>query len=141
VARRGGEEQALADGEILVVEREGEVAALASGGLVRFIEDAEVESFALAQRWLDGLPYGLVSGEDDSHSGERCVEKLAHAMAVGRDLEVEFGLRRGDGVEIICDGAVGTNTEISERWQARLVQPFVKCLTNECEGWEKDENS
>jgi len=33
MARRGGEEQAFADGKILVVEGQGEVAAFASGGL------------------------------------------------------------------------------------------------------------
>ena len=34
MARRGGEEQAFADGEILIFEGKGEVAAFASGGLV-----------------------------------------------------------------------------------------------------------
>jgi hypothetical protein len=34
MARRGGEEQAFADGKIFVVEGKGEVAAFASGGLV-----------------------------------------------------------------------------------------------------------
>src|SRR5674476_1372703 len=54
MARRGGEEQAFADGKILVVEGKGEVAAFASGGFVRFIEHGQIKRLARRhrrQRW------------------------------------------------------------------------------------------
>ena len=46
MARGGGEEEPLSDGEIFVAEGKAEVDAFAPGGLVRFVEDGEVEGLA-----------------------------------------------------------------------------------------------
>ena len=125
--RRGSEEEALADGQARVVEREGVVASVAPGGLVRFVEDAEVESLVRLHRFADDV-CRLVGGKDNLRAGEGRVEKFVHAGGVGRYLGIEVGLRRGDGIRAFLHRRVGADAEIGEHRQARLVKPFVEGL-------------
>ena len=97
----------------------------APGGLVRFVEDGQVERLARLQSRADDLRR-LVGGEDDFRAGEGSVEKVAHARGIGGDLEVEVRLRRGNRIQSVLHGRVGADAEISESGQARFVQPLMK---------------
>jgi len=97
VARRGGHEQAFADGQIFIFESEGKVASLASSGFVRFIKDAEVESFTGLHRLAHDAG-GLVGAEDDFRAGKLGVQKSADAGGVRGDFKIQIGLRGGQRV-------------------------------------------
>jgi len=143
---RGGEEQAFADGKILVVEGKGEVPALASGGFVRFIEHGQIKPLpwrAIGSIGLQCVAYdgrGLVGGENHFHAGKGQVQKTPHARGVGGDFKVEVGLLRGERVKAFLHGRVGADAEIGERWQTGFAQPFVQGLAQQRERGEQDEN-
>ena len=67
MARGCGEEESLFDRKIFVAQRKAEVDTFAPGGLVRFVEDGEVECVALLHSRGDDMRR-LISREDDLHA-------------------------------------------------------------------------
>ena len=114
MARGGGEEEPLPDGEIPVAEGKAEVDAFAPGGLVGFVEDREVEGRARLHARGDDVRR-LVGGEDEPHPGVARAEKLAHPRAVGGDGEIEVAGAQDDFVASGLHGGVGADAQMRQR--------------------------
>ncbi len=114
MARGGGEEEALPDGEIFVAEGKAEVDAFAPGGLVGFVEDGEVEGLAALHPRRDDVG-GLVGGEDELHAVELGGEKCTDLRAIGGDGEIEVAGAQDDFVAVRFHGGVGADAEMRER--------------------------
>ena len=114
MARGGGEEEPLPDGEIFVAEGKAEVDAFAPGGLVGLVEDCKAEGLARLHARGDFVRR-LVSGEDDLHAVELGGEKCTDLRAVGGDREVEVAGAQDDFVAVRFHGGVGADAQMRER--------------------------
>jgi hypothetical protein len=88
MARCGGEEETFPDWKMFVAQRKAEVDTFAPGGLVRFVEDGELERIASLHSRGDDTRR-LVSGEDKLHTIELGGEKCANVRAVGGDGKIQ----------------------------------------------------
>jgi hypothetical protein len=89
------------------------VDAFASGGLVRFVEDGEIERIASLHSRRDDRRR-LVSGEDELHAVEPSGEKCADLRAVGGDREIEIGRANDKLVAVRLHGRIGADAEMRE---------------------------
>ena len=136
---RGSDEEALCYRKLLVIQRKDVVPSLASGGLMRFVEDTQVEGFSLLHRITDDGGR-LIGAEDYLRSLERGIEESADVFGIRRDLEIEIRLRSADGIRIPFDRRIGTDAEVGEGIETRLPQPLVQCLPQKRERGEQDED-
>ena len=113
MAGRGGEEEALADGQVLVGEGEAEVDACAARGLVRFVEEREVEGVAALHPSGDDVR-GLVGVEDELHAREGRGEEGGDLRAVGGDRKIQVARAQDDFVAAGFHAGVGTDAERGE---------------------------
>src|SRR5439155_19842031 len=90
MARGSGEEEPFPDRKTSVVQGKAEVHAFAPGGLVRFVEDREVERMASFHSRSHDMRR-LVGGKDELHAVELGSEKFANLRAVGADRKIEIG--------------------------------------------------
>ena len=114
MTRGGGEEEPLFDPKVLITKGKAEVDAFAPGGLVRFVEDGEVEDRARLHARGDDVRR-LVGGEDEPHPGVAGGKKLAHPRAVGGDGKVQIAGAQDDFVAPGLHGGIGADSEMRQR--------------------------
>ena len=138
---RGSKEKAFTDGKIFVIKGKGEVAAFASGGLVRFIEHRKVKALTRLQCFANNAACGLVGGENQLHAGKGRVQKTAHARGVGCDFKVEVGLLCFEHVESFLHTPVGADAEVGKAGQAGFAQPYVQGLAQQGQRGQQNQNA
>src|SRR5206468_8776516 len=138
MARGCSEEKAFPDREIFVVQRKAEVDAFASSGLVRFVEDGEVERIAFLHPGGDDVRR-LVSGEDKLHAVEFGGEKCADMNAVGGHRKIEIGRANDKLVALRLHGWIGADAEVREGLPRRFSRPLVQGLAQQGERRNKNE--
>ena len=110
MAWRGGHAQPLRDPEINVFEREPKLPSLATSGLVRLVEDAEVKAFRFPHASGDDA-CRLVRREDHLDPLGLPFKKCPNCLALGGDGEIDIGLVQDQRVSTACHRGIGTDAE------------------------------
>ena len=139
MARGGGEEEPLFDSQMPITQGEAEVDAFAPGGLVRFVEDGEVERIASLHPGDDDMRR-LVSGENELHAVELRGEKCANVGAVGGDGKIEIGRANDKLIAVRLNGRIGADAEVREGLPRSFTRPLVQGLAQQGERRNEDEN-